>query len=384
MTSNMRPRERVEKTLAFQEPDRIPTAIGGGPYGIVDAVYFKLLKLFDLGEPIAPFRQGHNISYLDDRLMDKLGTDVRYVYPAISPTSPTQATDDPDTFLDAFGQIWKRAVPYFYAGEGILAEATCIDQIDEIVTWPDAKDTRWFAGVKARAMELRESTDFWITARMVTSHGPFQYASDLRGVEKFMLDMVMDPDFAFALLNRISDTLCGLLDEYLLACGEYIDMIELPGDDYAGNKNLIISPAMFRKFIKPVIVRMVGRIKTFRPEIKVMLHSDGAILKLIPDLIDAGIDVVHPLEPLPATDQAQVKKAFSGQLAFLGGIDIGDSLTGSSEGVIAETQRCVQALAPGGGFILAPSNHIQADVPPENVKCLFDSARTFGKYPIQK
>jgi uroporphyrinogen decarboxylase len=382
MTAEMLPRERVKKTLAFQEPDRLPTAVGGGPYGIVDEVYFKLLKFYSLGDPIAPFRQGHNISYLDDRLLEKLGTDLRYVYPAISPTSPTRSTGAPDTFLDAFGQVWKRAVPYFYAGEGILAEAASVDQIDEIVSWPNTKDPQWFTGVEARAQRLRTSTDYWITARMITSHGPFQYASDLRGVEKFMLDMVMDPDFAFALLNRIGDTLCGLLDSYLLACGKYIDMIELPGDDYAGNKNLIISPAMFRMFIKPVIVRMVERIRTFRPDIKIMLHSDGVVTKLIPDLLDAGIDVVHPLEPLPATDQAQVKKEYYGKLAFLGGIDIGESLTGSTEGVAVETKRCIQALAPGGGFILAPSNHIQADVPPENVGALFESARSLGKYPI--
>ena len=382
MTVQMYPRERVQRSLAFQEPDRIPMAIGGGPYGIVDEVYFKLLKYFVLGGPVAPFRQGHNISYMDDRLLEKLGTDLRYVYPTLSPTSPTKPTSDPNTFLDAFGQKWKRAVPYFYADKGILSEINSIDQIDEIVNWPDPEDPRWFAGVRKRAQELHESTAYWITARMVTSHGPFQYACDLRGMENFMVDMAINPDFAYALLNRIGDNLYGFLDNYLLACGANIDMIELPGDDFAGNENLILSPVMFRKFIKPIILEMVNRIKTFRPDIKIMLHSDGAIIKLIPDLIEAGIDVIHPLEPLPATDQSYVKAIYGKKIAFLGGIDISRAMPGEKQDVITEVERCIKQLASGGGFILAPSNHLQSDVPPENVDLLFNTTRLYGNYPI--
>jgi uroporphyrinogen decarboxylase len=384
MTKQMLSRERVHKTLNFQEPDRLPTAIGGGPYGIVDEVYFKLLKYFGLGEPVAPFRQGHNISYMDDRLLEKLGTDLRFVYPALSPSSPIHHTDDPNTFLDAFGQKWKRALPYFYTDKGILTNAKNIDQIDELVNWPDPSDPRWFAEVQKRAQELRGSTDFWITARMVTSHGPYQMACDLRGTEDFMVDLVTNPDFAIALLNRIGDSLCGFLDQYLLACGKCIDMIELPGDDYAGNENLVFSPQMFRKFIQPIIIRMMERIKTFNPEIKIMLHSDGAITKLIPDLISSGIDVIHPLEPLLATDQSAVKKICHDELAILGGIDISHAMTGTKEDVMDEVNRCVKSLAPGGGYILAPSNHLQSDVPPENIVNLFEYARVLGVYPIKK
>jgi uroporphyrinogen decarboxylase len=378
----MHSRDRVQKTLAFQEPDRIPTAVGGGPYGIVDEVYFKLLKYFDLGGPVAPFRQGHNISYMDDRLLEKLGTDLRYVYPTLSPSSPTHPTSDPDTFLDAFGQKWKRALPYFYTDKGILTEAYKIDQIDEMVNWPDPSDPRWFAGVRKRALELRESTDYWITARMVTSHGPYQMACDLRGTENFMIDLVNNTDFATVLLNRIGDILCRFLDQYLLASGTSIDMIELPGDDYAGNNNLVMSPIMFRKFIQPVIKRMVERIKTFNPEIKIMLHSDGAIAKLIPDLIGSGIDVIHPLEPLPATDQSAVKSLCQNKIAILGGIDITHAMPGMEEDVIIEVKRCIDSLARGGGYILAPSNHLQSDVPSENIVLLFKYARLLGGYPI--
>jgi uroporphyrinogen decarboxylase len=383
LNSVMTPRERVMKSLAFEETDRVPLAIGGGPYGIVDDLYFRLLKLKGLGQPVEPFREGHNISYLDDRLFLELGTDLRFVFPTLSPTSPNQPGTSPGTFLDAYGQVWKRAFPYFYTDRGILADIHAVDQIDEIMRWPDATDPRWFHNLEERARMLREAGDFWLTARMVVSHGPYQMACDLRGTEQFMLDLAIRPELAHALLDRIGDSICDFLDFYLAACGQYIDMIELPGDDYAGNENLIISPAMFRRFIQPVNIRMVKRVKTFRPDIKVMLHSDGAISKLLPDLIDCGIDVIHPLEPLPATDQAANKTAYAGKIAFLGGIDISHAMPGSIENVEAEVMRCLRELAPGGGFILAPSNHLQADVPPENVVALFEYARQYGKYPIQ-
>ena len=219
---------------------------------------------------------------------------------------------------------------------------------------------------------------------MVTSHGPYQMACDLRGTENFMIDLVNNPDFAIVLLNRIGDTLCGFLDQYLLASGKYIDMIELPGDDYAGNSNLVMSPIMFRKFIQPVIKRLVERIKTYNPDIKVMLHSDGAITKLIPDLFETGIDVIHPLEPLPATDQSAVKSLCQNKIAILGGIDITHAMSGTEEGVINEVKRCMKELAKGGGFIFQSDHSVSSSVSGETYDYIIKLVREYGDYPLDK
>ncbi|NPV68349.1 MAG: hypothetical protein HPY64_14500 [Anaerolineae bacterium] len=378
----MSPRERVLAALNHQEPDRVPIALGGGPYGVVDDLYFRLLKLLDLGEPVKPFRTGHSISYMDDRLLERLGVDTRYVWPNAMPNSPCQETAEPDTFLDAYGQVWKRAVPYFYADRGILADATSVDDIDRRVTWPDVTAPVWTAGVRERAAELRAGTDCFIIARMVTSHGVFQTACDLRGTAEFMMDMVINEAFAFRLIERVTETINGLLEGYLEAAGDFIDMIELPGDDYAANENLLISPDLFRRFIKPALARLIATIREHNPTIKIMLHSDGMIEKLLPEFIELGIDVLHPLEPVPALDQAAIKARYGDRLAFLGGIDISHAMRGSRDDVIAEVRQRIAALAPGGGYILAPANHLQADVPAENVVTLFEAARRYGVYPI--
>ena len=177
--------------------------------------------------------------------------------------------------------------------------------------------------------------------RMVSSHGPFQTACDLRGTENFLMDIALNPAFTQALLERITDTLQGLLHQALQMGGQHFDMVELPGDDYASNKGLIISPAMFCTFIKPCILRLVTTIKEYNPTIRVMLHSDGAIAALLPEMIDMGVDVLHPLEPLPATNMIEVKVRYGGQISFLGGIDISHA-DGQPRGC-----HCGGAYAPG-------------------------------------
>lgn len=373
----MLPRERVLTALQHQKTDHIPTALGGGPYGLVDDLYLRLIEHLQLGEPVTPFRSGHNISYMDDRLLERLGVDFRYCWPGLLPNSPVHPGEDEDTFYDSYGQVWKRAKPYYYTGEGILKDALDLREIEQRIRWPDLTDPRWTRGVAERARFLRENTDYFVVMRMVASHGPFQTACDLRGVENFLRDLALNPEFATTLLNRVTEAIEGLLRLAMQAGGKWFDMVELPGDDYAGNTNTLISPAMFRRFIKPCLRRFIQAIKEFNPETRVMLHSDGAITKLIPDIIDLGVDVLHPLEPLPATDIPAIKASVGERVTFLGGIDISQAMRGSTADVVAEVQHRIQQLGPGGGYILAPSNHLQADVPPENVVTLFQAAREF-------
>ncbi|HBX70144.1 MAG TPA: hypothetical protein DEH25_12395, partial [Chloroflexi bacterium] len=377
------PRERVYQTLNHEEADRVPLALGGGPYGLVDEVYLKLVDYLGLGEPVPPFRTGHSISYMDDRLLDQLGTDFRYVYPHLLPNSPVIPGDTPETFKDSYGQIWHQAQPYYYAGTGILSRFQPGDDLDQFVTFPNSGDSKWMLGVAERAKYLHESTEYFVAMRMVASHGPFQTACDLRGTENFLMDLGLNPDFAQELLSHIADFQLGLLQQAMRAGGPYFDLIELPGDDYASNVSTLISPRMFRKFIKPILAQFVETIRSYQPDLKIMFHSDGLITSLLDDLVEIGIDVIHPLEPLAGVNFAEIKKRFGKRVTFLGAIDISHALLGSQADVIQEVKTRIRQLGPGGGYILAPSNHIQADVPSENVETLYHAAREFGTYPLR-
>jgi uroporphyrinogen decarboxylase len=382
-SQTMTPRQRVMTALAHEEPDRVPMALGGGPYGLVDELYLRLVEHLHLGEPARPFRSGHNISYMDDRLLERLGTDTRYCWPGLLPNSPVIQGEDANTFYDSYGQVWRRALPYYYAGEGMLKESQDIEDIERLVHWPDLTDLRWMAGLAERASQLHRQNRYFVIMRMVASHGPFQTACDLRGTVTFLMDMARRPAFAQALLDKVTDTIVGLLRLALQAGGRYFDMLELPGDDYASNTGTLMSPAMFHTYIQPCIERQVRVIREFDPNLKIMFHSDGAIGSLIPDLIALGVDVIHPLQPLPASDLAALKRAYGDKVSFLGGIDISRAMTGTPADVREEVKLRIQHLAAGGGYILAPSNHLQADVPAENVVTLFESAREFGKYPLR-
>jgi uroporphyrinogen decarboxylase len=379
--ASMNSRERVTYALTHQEPDRVPTALGGGTYGLIDEVYLKLVQHLGLGKPVAPFRTGHSICYMDDRLLDALCTDTRYVWPSASPSSALVATDQADTHLDGFGQAWIRRGPYFHPGRGILAEAT-ENELEALVHWPDPADPQWTQGVRQRAQALRERTECFIVARMVTSYGPYMTAGHLRGVEQFFIDMARNPSFAQALVDRISRSIEQLMQGYIQVGGPYVDMVELPGDDYGTERGMAFSPEMFRRYFKPYVRRMVEIIKGHRPEIKVMLHSDGGYRSIVPDLIEVGVDVLNPVEPLPVMDPVGLKRDFGDQVSFLGAVDTRQALTGSRKDVIEEVRLRLKQLAPGGGYILAATNHIQPDVPVENVVSMYDAAREYGRYPI--
>lgn len=377
------PRDRVLTALNHEEPDRIPTALWGGSYGLIDEIYQKLVDYFKLGTPVAPFREGHSISYIDNRLLEIFGTDMRYVSPNHLPNSPITTKKGSNKYKDSYGQIWHKSSPYYFAGEGILRNLDPGDEITNFINFPNPKDPLWMDGVAKQAKSLREETDFFVTMRMISSHGPFQTACDLRGTENFLLDMSLHPGFAKDLLNHIADVQTGLLEEAMLTGGEYFDMIELPGDDYASNNGPIFSPQMFRDFIKPILIRFVKTIRKYRPDVAIMLHSDGLITQLLDDIIETGIDVIHPLEPLPGLDFNKVKARYGKAVTFLGAIDIRQALPGSKDDVIKELRTRINQLGPGGGYILAPSNHIQADVPIENIITLFQIARQYGTYPLK-
>lgn len=376
----MTPKERVQRALNHQVPDRVPLALWGGPYGLVDELYYQILDLLEIDQPTPPFRRGHTVTHMDDRVLDALDVDTRYVWPGASPTSPRYPTDSPDRMKDEFGQIWIKTEPYYSTGESILKDIGRVEEIDEIVNWPDVDHPQWTEGVTDRARYLSDETQHYIIARMVTSHGPYQLACDLRGTANFLMDMSTHPELSHTLLTKVTDILVGLTKNYLAAGGKYFDMIELPGDDYASNENLIFSPEMFNEFIKPCIQRMITVIRDYRPDIDIMVHSDGAIDALIPEFIDLGIDVLHPLEPVSGMDIPQVKETYGDQIAFLGGIDITHAMPGSKEDVRAEVDRCLEELAPGGGYVLSPANHLQEDVPPENVLELYRYAKEAGTY----
>lgn len=375
---SLTPRERVLAAVDHREPDRVPLALWGSWYGVTDELYFDLLEIFGW-DPVEPFRPGglHSINYYDDRLLAELGIDLRYVAPGSTAENSRRGPDG----ADGWGLKWTKRGPYRAATYHPLAGAT----VEEIEAYPLPPPEAVQADEVRRRLERIAALDeeYAVAGRAVSSYGFFEMAQALRKHDQLLMDLIRAPEVVHALVERLFDCYTGMVGRFLDIAGEHLDLLELPGDDFAGNEGPLISPSMFDEFFKTPYERLIAFIKERAPHIRVVYHSDGAVTPFLPRLIDIGVDVFHPLEPLEATDIAAVKDTYGQDLAFLGAIDIRRAMRGDEEDVAAEVRTRLRQLGDGGGYILAPSNHLQPDVPPENVFKLYEAAREFGEYPLQ-
>ncbi len=373
----MNHRERVLTAVSHAEPDMVPTAVWGSAYGITDPLYFELVKVLGLGNPVAPFRRrlGHTINYYDDRLLDALDVDVRHVDCGFSDLGgPAQGGGE-----DAWGIRFDQSGIYLSAVTHPLEDAG-LEELGAF-SWPDVEKYLRRAEMVERAQFLRDKTDFAVVGRACDSFGPFERCCALRRTDRFLLDLAGDEAFAQGLIGRVTAVLCRLLEIYLAGAGPYLDILELPGDDYAALRP-IISPRMFDRYFAASWRRMIDLVHQAAPQCKILFHSDGNMEPLLGRLIDLGVDIFHCLEPLPGVDLAAIKQKYGDRLCFWGAIDIKQALQGSQAAVEAEARQRIHQLAPGGGYVLAPANHLQPDVPALNVLALFQAARKYGKYPL--
>lgn len=369
-------RQRVLLAINHQQPDRVPLALGGSTHGITDPLYFALLQHLKLGQPTPPFRRrrGHSVNYYDDRLLEALDIDVRHVWLGFDDLGGPSADGGPD----AWGVGWQRSGLYLSPTQHPLAAAASPEDL-ETYPWPEVESLIRRDELRQRAEYLRRSTDCAIVARAVDSYGPLERCSQLRGYIPFMQDLVLRPDFVHVLVNKVTDVLCRLMEIYLDTVGSLLDIIELPGDDYAA-RNPLISPAMFDRYFAPAWRRMISLVRQAAPHCKILFHSDGNMQPFLSRLIALGVDIFHCLEPFPNVDMGQIKREYGERLCFWGAIDIKEALRGDIARVEAEVQERIRLLGPGGGYVLAPANHLQPDVPVENVVTLFRAARRFGVY----
>ena len=140
-----------------------------------------------------------------------------------------------------------------------------------------------------------------------------------------------------------------------------------------------------RRYVKPWFSRYVGEVKKRFPGVKLIYHTCGSVYELIPEFIECGIDVLNPLQPNAKNmNHRRIKREFGDRLCFHGGVDVQRVLPfGTVEEVARHVRKVIEDLAPGGGYILAPSQDIHPDVPPENIMAVYETALRYGRYPIK-
>ncbi len=380
----MNPRERMLSTLNHREPDRVPIDLGGIVTGITRGANDSLKTYLGIESDDPVIDRIQQLSWPPEVILDRLHVDTRYLFLSASRDwSDIELTDD--TYQDEFGVVRKAAmspldgeVLYYDFIDHPLKDAETVADIAKF-KWPDPHDPARFAGLEERAKAMHEETDDAIMVNLIGSI--FEFSWYLRGYINFFEDMLLRPEITIALSDSMLEFQMALMSETLDRIGPYLSVV-MTGSDLGTQRAPAMSPDTYKSLIWPRYLKFWDLIKS-KTDAKLFYHSCGSIVPMIPYLIEGGVDIIHPVQPLATGmgDREALKREFGDKLTFWGGFDQQDVLPfGSPERVRDEAKRLLDEFMPGGGFVFAAGHNIQSDVPPENVIALFDTVYEYGRY----
>ena len=367
-------RERVLAVLNHEQPDRVPLDMMGNATMLLDATYIRLRD--HLGLPaIAPVRTGTTANYYDERILEYLDIDFRRIF--LKPASPPRdGQGEENSCRDAWGVRYEKQGPYMTVVHHPLREAKEVRDVEEY-PWPRPEEMFTAEGLAAEAKLLSEETDYALVARNPLSKGFIDRARQLMGTAELLMALTIAPQVVRAILRHLLHIYVGVYDLFLDAVGPYVHIVET-ADDIGMQDGLLISPQMYRQFIKPLERELYSCIRVKAPHAAILRHTDGAVFELIPDFIEVGIGALNPTQTSARGMNADRLKRVYGQslITFHGAIE---KTAGPLDNLLAEVREKIGALAPVGGYILASCNHMM-DVPPEHILAMCAAAHEYGKY----
>ncbi len=381
----MNPRQRVQLALDHKEPDRIPIDLGATIVSsITKSAYIPLKK--HLGIPLEEIKMldyVQQLPYVDEALMQRFAVDFRMVQLPAATASGLTVFEEGDyyAFIDRWGS--KLHMPkdggYYFDWVDFPIKEFTLEALDQY-RWPRPDPQEYNQQLGEQAKQLFENTDYALVGSAVIGGGIFEQPARTIGMQNFLMTLVTEPKFTDRLMERITDIYIESCNNYLDEVGQYIQVFTY-WDDVNTQNGWLINPETYRKMVKPKQRRLVEAIKK-KTEAKLFFHGCGATFDLIPDLIDLGFDIINPVQvSARGMDSKRLKQTYGRDITFWGGIDTQHVLPFESPAeVVDEVKRRIDDLAPGGGFILAAVHNIQAQVPPENIVALYDTALDYGKY----
>lgn len=346
----MTSKERVMLAVNHKQSDRIPIT-----FDAEKEVYDKLFSYLKINTK--------------EELFDTLNIDTWMILPENFCPSPIPESKDKQS-------IWGfKTTETNYAAGGTYDEISYYplagkDDIKDIDNWkaPDITDMDFSHFTK----EAKEHENRAIIG--VFTHGPYFIATDLRGMQNVMMDFALNKDYSHCLIEKISQSVFTYLDLMLEKYGEGIDIVYM-ADDYCSQKAPLFNPDMFKEFVFPYL-RIIAE-KVHRYNKKFLLHCCGAVRPLLPIIIEAGVDMLEPIQiQAVGMEPKALKRDFGKDLCFYGGVDLQQILCkGSPRDVCEEVKRLIDVLGENGGYILGPGHtYIQVDAPIENIVAMYQTA----------
>ncbi len=407
----MKSRERVLAALNHEEPDRIPIDLGAMPStGIMALAYVRLkrylglkrgvVRVYDVGQQLAePERAILELFHVDvidlRRTLEPCGPNggkwKKWQLPDGTPCEiPEWFNPEPDgsggwIVRNAEGKVVMRMPRGGYYFDSVY------HPLERMRRPADAEEYDWdahkvkdeyIATLRRKAEYLYKNTDYAIM--FFGAGSVHEWGQSLRGWSNWLIDLRLRRHIAEALLERMIDVLMYNLKRYVEALKDYVQIIGF-GDDLGVQTGPQISPEVYREMIKPYHEELFQYVKK-HSKLFVFLHSCGSIYALIPDLIDAGVDALNPVQiSAKDMDPKRLKREFGEQLTFWGGgIDTQHVLPfAKPREVMRQVRENISIFAPGGGYVFNQVHNIQARVPPENIVAMFRVAYEYGTYPIR-
>ncbi len=383
----MNSRERLLIALDHREPDRIPFDLGSIQVSGIHEIAYQNLRQA-LGLPATATNLCDTIQQLatvEDDVVERLGIDVRGLYPL---NSHNWYIDEKDVgeywaYRDEWGithHCPKEGGYYYSIVEVPLPKFDLTEEEVEGHPWPDM-GARWrVAGLREQAEGFR-AAGYAVVLKDAFA-GIFEFAQRVVGMENLLLMMGIDEKRACILFDKMLDLKLAYWRTALEDLGDLVDVVTY-ADDYGTQVSQLISPAMFRKQLKPRVRQVFELQAQFAPHAKRLFHSDGNVRPLIPDFIEMGVDILNPVQTTATgMDPTDLKRDFGQDLVFWGGgVDTQGILpSGTPQEVKDDVKRNIDALAAGGGYVFNTVHNIQADVPPKNILAMWEALQEYGVY----
>jgi uroporphyrinogen decarboxylase len=382
----MKSRERVLAAINHKEPDRVPYDLGSTAVTGIHVKAYRALRDY-LGLPaVEPkvFNMLEQIAVVDDDVLARLKVDVKAVSAVSSGVFEIEIKDREDCtyFYDEYQIGWRMpkdgGLYYDMFDHPLKGNITVADV--ERFQWPDPCAPGRFEGLSAEARRVAEEEQRAVVVGSV-SPGLLEMAAWLRGFVSYFTDVASNEKLLCAILDKVVELKIAYWGRALELAGDYIDVAQ-EADDFAGQDRLLLSPNAYRCLVKPRHRRVHDFIHA-HSKAKVFFHSCGSVRKAIPDLIEAGVDILNPVQVSAAgMDSAELKREYGKDLVFWGGgVDTQRILpNGTPQQVREEVKRRLHDLMPGGGLVFNPVHNIQADVPPENIIAMWNTLQEYGVY----
>jgi uroporphyrinogen decarboxylase len=412
----MTSRERVLAAIEHRQPDRVPVDLGATPSSGISAMAYGKLKThlgFDSGHTRV-YDVVQQLAQPEDAILDRLGIDAVDIGRAFNAedadwyditladgqTAQYPAWFHPEQQPDG---AWTAKMPDGLAiarqpAGGAFYDQTYFPYLDGYPSdygelpvemgrilwaalvhspWDHAGESDFWDNLRRRAIALRESSDRALM--IVCGCNLFEWGTFLRRIDNFLMDLFVDQDNVERLLDELMACHMATLEKVCAAVGDVADILRF-GDDLGMDSGPFMPPEIYRKLFKPRHTQLCDYVHG-NSSMKTFLHCCGSIYELMPDLIEAGYDVINPMQTnCRDMEPERLKEEFGNDITFWGGgCDTRTVLNRENPaGVRRHVLERLAILAPGGGFVFNTVHNILPEVPPENVVAMFEAIEEFN------